>query len=55
LHHQPAYQSYFGGASFPVSEDLARRVISLPFSADLQATQVASVVRALVQATSEAG
>jgi UDP-2-acetamido-2-deoxy-ribo-hexuluronate aminotransferase len=55
LHHQPAYQSYFEGASFPVSEDLARHVISLPFSADLQETQVASVVRALVQATSEAG
>lgn len=55
LHHQPAYQSNFGAASFPVSEDLARRVISLPFSADLQETQVASVVQALVQATSAAG
>ena len=52
LHQQPAYQSHFAGASFPVSEDLARRVISLPFSPDLQEAQLASVVRALAQATS---
>ena len=51
LHHQPAYQSYFTGARFEVSEELARRVLSLPFSADLQPGQIEQVVGALKAAT----
>jgi len=51
LHQQPAYQPLFGDAAFPVSEDLARRVISLPFSADLGEAQLERVVHALLQAT----
>jgi len=35
LHQQPAYAAGYRGLSFPVSEKLAREVISLPMSADL--------------------
>jgi len=35
LHQQPAYAAQYRGQSFPVSERLAREVISLPMSADL--------------------
>jgi UDP-2-acetamido-2-deoxy-ribo-hexuluronate aminotransferase len=35
LHQQPAYAGGYEGQSFPVSEKLAREVISLPMSADL--------------------
>jgi UDP-2-acetamido-2-deoxy-ribo-hexuluronate aminotransferase len=35
LHQQPAYASAYRGLSFPMSEKLAREVISLPMSADL--------------------
>jgi UDP-2-acetamido-2-deoxy-ribo-hexuluronate aminotransferase len=35
LHQQPAYAKDYQGRSFPVSEKLAREVISLPMSADL--------------------
>jgi UDP-2-acetamido-2-deoxy-ribo-hexuluronate aminotransferase len=35
LHQQPAYAAAHKGQSFPVSERLAREVISLPMSADL--------------------
>jgi UDP-2-acetamido-2-deoxy-ribo-hexuluronate aminotransferase len=55
MHQQPAYQPLCGDAVFPVSEDLARRVISLPFSADLDEAQLERVVDALAQATSRAG
>lgn len=51
LHQQPAYQGLCIGSSFPVSEDLARRVISLPFSADLEQGQLERVVSALQTAT----
>ena len=36
LHQQPAYAEPYRGQSFPVSEKLAREVISLPMSADLK-------------------
>ena len=36
LHQQPAYAADYRGQSFPVSERLAREVISLPMSADLK-------------------
>ena len=54
MHQQPAYRSIFGDATFLVSEDLARRVISLPFSPDLGDAQLQRVVQALGKATKEA-
>ena len=51
LHQQPAYVELCGGGSFPVSEMLAQRVISLPFSADLSEAQQDAVVAALARAT----
>jgi UDP-2-acetamido-2-deoxy-ribo-hexuluronate aminotransferase len=40
LHQQPAYAAGYAGQSFPVSERLAREVLSLPMHADLdEATQ----------------
>ncbi len=40
LHQQPAYAAGYAGQSFPVSELLAREVVSLPMHADLdEATQ----------------
>ncbi|MGH9642283.1 MAG: DegT/DnrJ/EryC1/StrS family aminotransferase, partial [Terriglobales bacterium] len=55
LHQQPAYRPFCEGASLPQSERLARRVISLPFSADLGESQLQRVVDALEQATHAAG
>ena len=55
LHQQPAYESLCVGTSFPVSEALARRVISVPFSADLNQAQLEGVVSALASATRSAG
>jgi UDP-2-acetamido-2-deoxy-ribo-hexuluronate aminotransferase len=52
LHQQPAYQALCSDGRFPVSEELARRVISLPFSADLGEEQLEKVVVALERATS---
>jgi UDP-2-acetamido-2-deoxy-ribo-hexuluronate aminotransferase len=54
MHQQPAYQPFFMDATFAVSEFLARRVISLPFSADLEDAQLEQVVQALAQATGRA-
>jgi UDP-2-acetamido-2-deoxy-ribo-hexuluronate aminotransferase len=51
LHQQPAYTDLCGAGSFPVSEMLAQRVLSLPFSADLTETQQDAVVAALARAT----
>lgn len=51
MHLQPAYQGIDQGQVFPVSERLAQRVISLPFSADLQEAQIDRVVDALRSAT----
>jgi UDP-2-acetamido-2-deoxy-ribo-hexuluronate aminotransferase len=51
MHQQPAYRPRCANVSLPVSEDLARRVISLPFSADLDQAQLQSVVGALARAT----
>jgi UDP-2-acetamido-2-deoxy-ribo-hexuluronate aminotransferase len=53
LHQQPAYADGCAGQSFPVSERLAREVISLPMHADLdEATQhrIAAAVRAYAPA-----
>jgi len=49
LHQQPAYAANYRGLSFPVSEKLAREVISLPMSADLAETdqdRIAAAVQA---------
>jgi UDP-2-acetamido-2-deoxy-ribo-hexuluronate aminotransferase len=53
LHQQPAYEGRYVGAEqgYPSSEELARRVISLPFSADLDPTQQEQVADALANAT----
>jgi len=54
MHHQPAYQGLCVGGDLAISERLAREVMSLPFSADLQESQVDAVVDALGRATSMA-
>jgi UDP-2-acetamido-2-deoxy-ribo-hexuluronate aminotransferase len=51
MHHQPAYQGLCVGTDLPVSDQLAREVISLPFSADLQEGDLDAVVDALARAT----
>jgi UDP-2-acetamido-2-deoxy-ribo-hexuluronate aminotransferase len=51
MHQQPAYQPFCGDKTFAVSEELAGKVISLPFSADLTENQLDEVVEALRQAT----
>ena len=51
LHQQPAYEKLCDPKPMPVSESLARRVISLPMSADLSDAQLDAVVAALARAT----
>ena len=54
LHQQPAYAAGYAGQSFPVSERLAREVVSLPMHADLDgATQqrIVAAVREAVRVT----
>ena len=55
MHQQPAYEIFCAHAALPVSEDLARRVLSLPFSADLDEAQLGHVVKALARATIGSG
>jgi UDP-2-acetamido-2-deoxy-ribo-hexuluronate aminotransferase len=50
MHQQPAYERYFAGQRFPASEQLAQRVLSLPFSADLTEEHLDAVVAELGQA-----
>jgi UDP-2-acetamido-2-deoxy-ribo-hexuluronate aminotransferase len=50
LHQQPAYAAQYKGQSFPVSERLAREVISLPMSADLRESDQDAIAAALAQA-----
>jgi UDP-2-acetamido-2-deoxy-ribo-hexuluronate aminotransferase len=49
LHQQPAYAAQYLGQSFPVSEKLAREVISLPMSADLRESDQDAIVAAIGQ------
>jgi UDP-2-acetamido-2-deoxy-ribo-hexuluronate aminotransferase len=51
LHQQPAYAPLCDAHSFPVSEALAARVLSLPMSADLSDADQERVVAALAAAT----
>jgi len=50
LHQQPAYESFGRGQVLPHAEAAARRVMSLPMSADLSEAQQDVVVAALRQA-----
>lgn len=50
MHQQPAYAAYGCGQSFPEAEKAARRVMSLPMSADLSEAQQDQVLAALRQA-----
>ncbi len=53
LHHQPAYAASHDGASLPVSEDLATRIMALPIHPDLalaDAERVCSVLAGLLSA-----
>ena len=54
--YMAAYEKLYRGGrdGFPRSEALAARVISLPFSADLDPTQQQQVVNALASATAGA-
>jgi UDP-2-acetamido-2-deoxy-ribo-hexuluronate aminotransferase len=47
LHQQPAYAAGYAGQSFPVSERLAREVISLPMHADLDEDTQQRIVAAV--------
>src|SRR5204863_6217690 len=49
LHQQPAYAANYRGLSFPMSEKLAREVISLPMSADLAEADQDRIAAALAQ------
>jgi UDP-2-acetamido-2-deoxy-ribo-hexuluronate aminotransferase len=50
LHQQPAYAAPYKGQSYPASEKLAREVLSLPFSADLEESDQDLVAQALRKA-----
>jgi dTDP-4-amino-4,6-dideoxygalactose transaminase len=47
LHHQPAYAASHDGASLPVSEDLATRIMALPLHPDLTDADVERVCDAV--------
>ena len=49
LHEQPAYAADYRGRSVPVSEKLARELISLPMSADLTEADQDRIAAALGQ------
>lgn len=51
IHRQSAYLQYARGEAFPVAEDLARRVLSLPMSPYLDAASVQQVARELLHAS----
>jgi dTDP-4-amino-4,6-dideoxygalactose transaminase len=51
LHHQPAYAPHHNGASLPVSEDIAARILALPIHPDLTEAQAVRVALAVREAT----
>jgi dTDP-4-amino-4,6-dideoxygalactose transaminase len=52
IHRQEAYAELgLGAGAFPVTEDLARRILSLPLYPEMSREQVATVARALQSAT----
>ncbi len=48
LHRQPAYAKSHDGATLPVSENLATRILALPIHPDLNDAQVARVCEAVI-------
>jgi dTDP-4-amino-4,6-dideoxygalactose transaminase len=48
LHHQPAYRDAHDGVALPVSEDLAKRILTLPIHPDLSEADVARVCDAVL-------
>jgi UDP-2-acetamido-2-deoxy-ribo-hexuluronate aminotransferase len=50
LHLQPAYREHHDGASLPVSEELAQRILALPIHADLGESDMAYVCDRLIAA-----
>ncbi len=52
LHLQPAYREQHDGASLPVSEDLAQRILALPIHADLSEAAMAHVCDSVLAAVS---
>ncbi len=48
LHRQPAYRDAHDGASLPVSEDLAARIMALPIHPDMSESDVARVCDAVI-------
>ncbi|HMM54525.1 MAG TPA: DegT/DnrJ/EryC1/StrS family aminotransferase [Candidatus Desulfobacillus sp.] len=52
LNQQPAYKDTFDGGDTPVSERIAKRVVSLPMGPDLSASDQDRIVDALRQAVS---
>ncbi len=52
LHLQPAYRDHHDGASLPVSEDLAERILALPIHPYLSETEMAHVCDRVLEAVS---
>ena len=52
LHRQPAYSAQHDGASLPVSEDLAGRILALPIHPDLTDEDVERICSAVLAAAS---
>jgi dTDP-4-amino-4,6-dideoxygalactose transaminase len=50
LHRQEVYRDIYAGCSFPVSEEVAARVLSLPMYPELTAAQIARVCDVLLKA-----
>jgi UDP-2-acetamido-2-deoxy-ribo-hexuluronate aminotransferase len=48
LHHQPAYAGAHDGAALPVSEDLSKRILTLPIHPDMTEAEVARVCDAVL-------
>jgi dTDP-4-amino-4,6-dideoxygalactose transaminase len=50
LHLQPAYRDQHDGASLPISEDLAQRILALPIHPDLTEEAVDHICGAVLAA-----
>ena len=48
LHHQPAYAGAHDGAALPVSENLSKRILTLPIHPDMTEAEVARVCDAVL-------
>jgi dTDP-4-amino-4,6-dideoxygalactose transaminase len=52
LHRQPAYREHHDGATLPVSDHLADRILALPINPDMDEAAACQVCDALVAAVS---